>query len=183
MDKTLISASVAILLWLLTRWVQMGAAWARRRQERRNLIRSLYTEVDFNTRDLSYFVANSADMSAIANRLRQNDDFLPHVTDAHHTIIYTSNVNKLHHLSNGLSADLVLFYGLLEKIKAQIDGINLTSFQRISAEGKIATMRRIVENVKECETIGRRILKSFSDTYPKYKMTRHARHMVDLKQR
>jgi len=182
-DKALITAATAVGLWLLTRWIEFGANYVRSRKERTNLIRSLFAEVDFNTKDLDFFVQNSADISAIEARLNQSEKYLPHITDAHHTIIYASSIPKLHYLDDTLASRLVLFYGLLEKIKAQIDGINLSSFVATSAAGKITVVKRVIVNVTECEAEGSKILDAFSTAYPKLKLTRHFRKNVDTKQR
>lgn len=181
-DKAGITAIVTLLLWIVTRWWELGVALARRRRDRASLIRSLFAEVDFNTRDLDFFVKNSAALDAIAARLRQGDSYRPHVTDAHHTIIYQSRISDLHFLENGLTARLVLFYGLLDKIKAQIDGINQTSYGLISAEGRISVVRQILANVTECRDEGEAILDLFSKTYPAFSLTRHARRLVDVRQ-
>ncbi|MDF1668675.1 MAG: hypothetical protein P1U83_03595 [Roseovarius sp.] len=182
-DKALLTASVTIALWILTRWIELGSRWFSNRRERHNLIRSLYAEVDFNTKDLHFFIENSADISAIEARLAQDSSYLPHVTDAHHTIIYSSHIDKLHHLENALTARLVLYYGLLEKIKEQIDGINLASFKSVSTAGKMAVLNRITVNSVECQKIGVEVLGMFSDTYPNLRLIRHNRTLISTKQR
>lgn len=182
-DRAFITAASAVALWMLTQWFELVTNWVRTRKAQKNLIRSLFAEVDFNTRDLEFFVRNSADMSAIEARLLEDKRYLPHITDAHHTIIYTANIENLHHLNNALAARLVLFYGLLDKIKAQIDGINLASFAAVSAAGKLTVVKRVTENVKECQTEGENILREFSKTYSKLGLTRHVRRLVDTKQK
>lgn len=182
-NSAVLTAIVAVLLWVFSRLAEIIGAARRRFSVRESLIRSLYAEVDFNTRDLEFFGANSATMEAISTRLRQSDSYLPHITDAHHTIIYTSRISDLHYLDDGLTARLVLFYGLLDKIKAQIDGINQPSYARVSAEGKIAVIARILANVRECEKEGAIILRIFSERYGKYKLLRHARSFTDTQQR
>ncbi|MDW4496804.1 hypothetical protein R5H30_02335 [Sulfitobacter sp. D35] len=181
-DRALLTAAVTVGLWLLTRWFELIAAWYRKREEQKNLIRALYAEIDFNTRDLEFFLEVSADIDVIRRHMDENPDSLPHITDAHHTIIYTTNTNRLHHLSNSLTARIVLFYGLLDKIKAQIDGVNLPSFSKISVEGKVITITRIQSNVGECRDAGLQIIGEFEETYPRLKLARHARRLVETKQ-
>ena len=181
-NKSVAAAAVAVFLWVLTRWYETWLAWQHRRQDHSSLIRSLYAEVDFNTRDLQFFLENSADLDAIEKRLRSVDNALPHVTDAHHTIIYSTRVGDLHHLSNDLTARLVTFYGLLDKIKAQIDGINLPSFVHVSVEGKITVLARISAQIAECEAMGQSILREFSEQYPGFELVRYPRRLMDTKQ-
>jgi hypothetical protein len=179
----IVTALVAAVLWMLSRWVEVFATRDGRRGERDSLISSLYAEIDFNTRDLELFLLNSADITAIEARIRQSDTYLPHVTDAHHTIIYSSRIADLHHLDDGLTARLVLFYCLLGKIKAQIDGINQPSFSRISANGQITVIRPILANSDECRCEGEAILLLFVQRYPAYGLVRFARKIVDTRQR
>lgn len=188
MDETLrqngaLAAAASILLWILTRWVEIIATWRRKRHYRAALIRSLYAEIDFNTRDLQFFIENSADLSAVEARLSQSPAYLPHLTDAHHTKVYSARIDDLHMLEDGLTARLVLFYGMLDKIKVQIDGINLKSYASVSVGGKMTVLRRIIANVQETEEQGQLILTLFAQKYPKYGLARHARRLTDTRQR
>lgn len=178
-----LAAAASILVWVLTRWFEMLAAWRRKRHDRAALIRSLFAEIDFNTRDLQFFIENSADLSAVEARLSQSPDYLPHLTDAHHTRVYSARIDDLHMLEDGLTARIVLFYGLLDKIKVQIDGINLKSYASVSVAGKMTVLRRIIANVRETEQQGQLILVLFSEKYRKYALTRHDRRLTDTRQR
>ncbi|XDA96547.1 hypothetical protein AB1M95_10385 [Sulfitobacter sp. LCG007] len=155
-DRALLTAAVTVALFLVTSVI----AWYRNRYERRNLIRALYSEIDFNTRDLEFFRTGSADIELIRQHLDTNPDGTPHITDAHHTAIYSANLNRLHHLSDDLIAKVVLFYGLLGKLKAQIDGVGQMSFQRISLDGKILTIERIQSTALEGRDIGLQVLEA-----------------------
>lgn len=182
-NTALIAAIASFALWVLTRIYEARKDYRREQSERVSTVRSLYAEVDFNTRDMEYFLTNSASFDAIEARLRQSDLYLPHVTDARHTVIYMSGISRLYHLPDGITGRLVLFYGLLDKIKAQIDGINLTSYQRISAEGRITVVRQILANVRECQVEGEIILAKLAESYPELSLFRHARALVDVRQR
>lgn len=182
-NTALIAAGASIVLWMLTRVYEAVRDGLREKSEQISTIRSLFAEVDFNTRDLEFFLKNSAGMAQIEARLRQSDLYLPHVTDAKHTVIYTSGIGRLYHLPDGITGRLVLFYGLLDKIKAQIDGLNLTSYQRISTEGRIAVLKQILANVGEARDEGEAILTILTDRYTKLTLVRHARRHIDTRQR
>lgn len=178
----LVTAFGAFLIWALTRWAELVGTWRAARIGRKNFIRALYAEVDFNTRDLEFFLMNSANISDIEAAMQADPDLLPHITDAHHTIIYSQNIQNMHLLDDSLAARLVLFYGLLEKIKAQIDGMNLRSFQSISARGRAVIIKRLIVQIQQCEAEGRIILTRFSEKHTKLSLVRHARQAIDTKQ-
>lgn len=178
-----VPAASAVGLWFGTRIAETISSWIRRRRERVNLIRALFAEVDFNTKDLYVFGAMSAATDQIEKRFQEKPDAVIHVTDAHHTLIYTENIDKLHYLDDRFAARLVLFYGLLDKIKAQIDGISLSSFAAVTPAGKLSVVNTLLANVEECEGIGREILNDFSKAYPKLGLVRTNRAMADTKQR
>jgi|GEM_PF-2124950 len=178
----LITASATMTALLLTWWRELWRASRARVREKNNFIRALFAEIDFNTRDLNKFQLNSATISYIEKVMMADGKLRPHVTDAHHTMVYKSNISKIHFLDDQISARLVLFYGLLDKIKSQIDGINLPSFDTISVQGKTTTLKGILANVQECEEVGENLLGRFAQAYPDLALTRHARRFPVTKQ-
>ena len=182
-DKVIITAVVSISLWVATQVFQLLRDLNRRRIEKNNLVRALYAEIDFNTKDLYIFAENSATLKDLEQKLREDTKLVPHITDAHHTLIYKSNITNLHYISDTIITHLVLYYGLLEKIKEQIDGLNQNSFQTVSANGRYITIKRILDNVKECEGVGDNILLLFTKSYRKLNLTRQHRKLLDSRQR
>lgn len=174
-NKIIITAGVSILLWVATLWVRMIRNFLQKRSEHRNLVRSLYAEVDFNTKDLLFFKEKSVSLTKLEKEFTKNPKLIPHITDAHHTLIYTSNVQNLHYINNRLVTRLVLFYGLLDKIKEQIDGLNQPSYASISARGKHKVLISLFENVVEAETIGSDILDNFVKEYANLNLSRQFR--------
>ncbi|WP_229801968.1 hypothetical protein [Paramylibacter ulvae] len=149
-----------------------------RRSERRNFIRALFAEVDFNTKDLYFFIESSRDLSKLHIALQNDAALIPHITAANHTHVYRRNITNLHYIEDGLIKRLVLFYGLLDKISAQINGLNLPSFATVSTAAKITTIERIVHNVTECEKIGNEILIEFKRNYRWLSATRGYRPYI-----
>ncbi|WP_439529730.1 hypothetical protein [Pannonibacter sp.] len=153
-----VTASVSVVIWVATRLFDWIKDWRATRRENRNYIRALYAEIDFNTYDMELFQSQSASIKAVVDKVRSVQDFIPHITDARHTDIYRSDVSKITYVNNDLTGQLVCFYGFLEKLKTQIDGIHLKSFILISADGREATIREIFKTVQDCATLGRTIL-------------------------
>ena len=131
-DKFVIGAIVSVTLWFATQWVRMGRRWWQRRNEKRNLVRALFSEIDFNTSDLNRFVADAEILDSLRALFKEMPNLIPHITDAHHTLIYRGNVDNLHYIDDEVIVRLVQFYGILDKIKEQIDGLNRPSYQKIS---------------------------------------------------
>ena len=178
----LVTAFGAFVLWILTRWAELVRDFFSKRRAKNNLIRALFAEVDFNTRDLEFFTMNSADISKITAAMAKDPDLLPHVTDTHHTKIYAENLKNMHLMDDDLVARLVLFYGLLEKIKTQIDGVNLPSFATVSSAGKSTIIQRLGVQVTQCEAEGRTILDRFTKRHSKLALVRHTRQAIETKQ-
>ncbi|MFN4010408.1 MAG: hypothetical protein ACK4K8_10675 [Pannonibacter sp.] len=188
-----VTASVSVVIWVATRLFDWIKDWRTTRRENRNYIRALYAEIDFNTYDMQVFVLSSASIDAIVEKVRNDQEFTPHITDAHHTEIYDiyrSNVSKITYFNNDLIGHLVHFYGLLKKIKTQIDGIHLKSFTLISADGREATIREIFKTALDCEVLGRKILSLMELEYSALTLRRTPRdfpranrNAADLRQR
>jgi len=80
---------VAAMLWLASRGYESVRRRADAARQRQALIRALFAEIDFNTRDLEIFVRES-DLGAVRRRILEDADgtLVPHITDARHTEIY-----------------------------------------------------------------------------------------------
>lgn len=175
--NVLLIASIISALWLLTRIFDYLMRNRRRRRQAKNFVRLIYAEIDFNTKDLLFFIESARDLSVIKKALNKSPNLIPHITDAHHNVIYRQNIEKLPTISNELIAQIVLFYGLLEKIKGQIEGLNLPSYKTVSPRGQLQTIEQIVANVTECEALGKNILASFSKSYPRLSLHRQHRSL------
>ncbi len=174
-NRVLLGAAVSVVIWTATQIISFSQAWRSNILGRRNLVRSLYSEIDFNTKDLFLFLEKSIPMNVLQAEFVRNPDLVPHLTDARHTLIYRNNIKNLHHIDDRLIAQIVHFYGLLDKIKEQIDGLNRHSFLTISATGRTKTFERLFANVQECEDAGIQALGAFQQQYPKLSLNRHFR--------
>ena len=178
-DKVTLTAVVSVALWVATQIYRLIRDFARRRSEKRNLVRAIFSEIDFNTKDLLFFVEKSVSLKKLESEFSKKPSLIPHITDAHHTLIYTNNIHNLHYISDRFIARLVLFYGLLDKIKEQIDGMNQPSYSTISARGKYKTLCSLLDNAAEAEAIGCSILKEFKLEYQELNLARQFRLPVD----
>ncbi len=175
MESAYIAGAVALVLWVANRFYE---TWDRRRRSRERSIaniRALYAEIDFNTRDMEMFLANPSSKEAIIARLRQDKGFIPHVTDARHTDVYRSRISEIHQFGKGSIGRIIYFYGLLEKIRIQIEGVYLPSFTLISDNGRANVIHTLYATCQECEELGSELLQTLAREHPKLKLERENR--------
>lgn len=166
---------IAVLLWLATRVVEIRKGRRDRLERREQFIRALFFEIDYNTRDMEIFARKSPEMSVVEAKMRSDRAFIPHITDARHTEIYTTNIASLHFLDRVILGDVVEFYGELAKLKSQIDGLDKPSFVTISDDGRIAAISRIGGVAGRCGLLGRKIIADMNSTYPQLSLMRSKR--------
>ena len=168
----LITASAALVLWVIKEFVQWRQRALSARQIQINLVRALYAEIDFNVRDMARFRQRSPAPSVWQAKLAQNAGLVPHITDARHTEIYRARMPDIHLISDEVMQATVNFYGLLEKIKSQIDGVAAPSFGTISLKGKVNAVDIIRRTAVEAETAGKRLLWALEKENPKMRLKR-----------
>lgn len=100
-----------------------------------NLVRAIYAEIDFNTTGMEIFLTKSPSLPALRKAMAERDDLIPHITAARHIWFYSSRISEMHVISDDLMSQIVQFYGLLEKIKMQVEGLNAKSYGTLSAAG------------------------------------------------
>lgn len=155
---------VTVLLWMGSRIWELWRKHVQTCNDQAAFLRALFAEVDFNTRDMTRFLKTAPTLARF-EELFGNPDYVPHVTDARHTDIYRSPLMELHFLEDGLIADLVRFYGDLENVRTQIDGLQHASFLKISRKGKVGTIRNLYDTCAKCEKLGIRILGNMGTRY------------------
>lgn len=162
----------ALVLWILSRMFELFQDSQNRRRVRLSVLRTLFAEVDYNTRDMEIFLARSPDIDKIRDKLL-DPNFTPHITDARQTAIYHKNIAFLHYMQDDLVQDLVAFYGYLEKISSQVDGITKPSYKTISVAGQVNVIKGIYETCDECKQCGQRVLCGMMEAYPKLELKRN----------
>ena len=168
----LITAILGFGAWFIKRLLDDRRDNLRDKVAQDNLVRALFAEIDFNTRDMEAFLQVSPPLSLIREKLEQNPRLVPHITDARHTEIYRGRLDQLHSVPDGALQRIVNFYGLLEKIRVQIEGINLPSYQTISVEGRLNGMRVIRKTAFKAKQCGEQLLEIFKQQYPELELER-----------
>lgn len=166
---------IAILLWLAKEWRTDQEARSKTAVEKEKFLRALYAEIDFNTADMEVFLEFSASVGETKDKIRDDPNFIPHITDSRHMEIYKTQISLLHHAGDDYIADVVLFYGVMEKIRAEVNGVYLASYKTISADGRASVIDDIVEYSVECAELGQSILREMEQTYPVYRLKRKKR--------
>lgn len=153
-----------LAVWALTRLWELAQTSRARSHARDAFLRAIFAEIDFNTRDLERFFHSAQSEDHFRQRFR-DDRFIPHVTDARHTIIYRNGLDQLHVMDNWLISEIVAFYGGLESIAAQIEGLEKPSLLTISLEGRVNTMMGLIAKSDDCAKSGRAILLRMEQKY------------------
>lgn len=172
---SLVAASTAFTIWILGQFIAIFAGFRKKAKEKEKFVRSLYAEIDFNTTDMSIFLASPISYETFRERVRENPEFTPHITDARHTHIYMKNIDSISATGSEYVGDVVYFYGVLDKITSKIDGIYLKSFTNISLEGKEGIIRSLYDHAEEAKLTGKNLLKTMERRYKNYKLKRKNR--------
>ncbi len=162
---------VAILLFILGKGYELTRDFLRIRRLRRNLVRALYAEIDFNTRDLTRFV-NETDIDYVVRRLRENPDRIPLITDARHTLFYTSRLPEMLFVSNRVIGRIVHFYGRLERLRVQIESIGNDAYMTLDVEARIAIVQRVFKTATTCKNAGEGLMKAMEKDYTRMHLER-----------
>lgn len=172
---------ITVFLWVASRVFDLVMDYRRRVSDRNAFIRAIYAEVDFNTFDMTRFLDATISLERLHVLFETKPGFVPHITDARHTDIYRNRTTELHFVvedggpDHSLVGDLVRFYGELEKVIHQIEGLGKPSFQMISVPGKVATMGHIYKTCTNCERIGITILGKMETRFPQLMLQRNSR--------
>jgi len=169
--------TVTVTIWICSRIFDLWQSARLRAANRDAYIRAIYAEVEFNTFDMTRFLDSVVPLARLET-LFLDPDFVPHITDARHTDVYKARIHDLHAVSghgvgeDNLVAQLVRFYGELEKVTQQIEGLSKVSFRSISPVGKAGTISRIYRTCENCEDVGIKILTEMEIKYPNLKLSR-----------
>ncbi|QDC10198.1 hypothetical protein FHY55_13485 [Oceanicola sp. D3] len=166
---------VAMAVWWCKRYLDDQKSQERRNKARDKLVRAMYAEIDFNTNDMTRFLEKSLDKASLRQRFEEDPDLVPHITDARHTEIYRSRIGDIDVFDSDILHMIVTFYGLLEKIRAQIEGINLPSYTTVSVAGRLNAVEVIRKTAMEAEVSGKELLRRMEQHSPKLNMRRAER--------
>ncbi|SFU05273.1 hypothetical protein [Sedimentitalea nanhaiensis] len=157
----LLAPTIGFAIWFAKRLLDDRRAEQRRRQAQDNLMRALFAEIDFNTRDMEIFLEKSPSRADLRKALFADRNLVPHITDARHTEIYRNRIRDVHEISDDVLQQAVEFYGLLEKIRVQIEAINYPSFRTLSDEGRLNAVEVIRHTAEDARICGIQLLDAF----------------------
>ncbi len=164
-SRALLTIAAGATLWVLKEIFQGVLRLRRARLLQDNLVRALYAEIDFNTRDMEAFLEKSPSTIDLSKVIKADPDLVPHITDARHTEIYRNRIRELHTITDRTLRGAVEFYGLLEKIRVQIEGVNLPSYRTLSDEGRVQAVDVIRQTAQRSLDVGRDLLDMFDQDY------------------
>ena len=139
------------------------------------MVRAIYAEIDFNTTDMEIFLIKIPSLSVLRQAMVELDDLIPHITDARHTWFYSSRISEMHVISDDLMSQIVQFYGLLEKIKMQVEGLNAKSYGTLSSAGRFEVVFLIRSTAEDAWLCGKELLRELEHAYNKLCLVRYQR--------
>lgn len=175
----LILATGGVLVWGIGRGWEVWTERQTNVQVQNNLVRALFAEIDFNQRDMERFLRDSPSAEVIRAAIAANPKLVPHITDARHTEIYRSRMGEIHNISDRILRQTVEFYGLLEKIRVQVEAVNYPSFKTLSTEGRVNAVDVIRRTAHHAAIRGDALLAGYDREYPNLQLERLARHLSD----
>ena len=175
-DKFTLSLITAILgfgIWNIQRFMEDRKNANAKALKQDNLVRAIYAEIDFNTTDMEIFLTKSPSLSVLRQTMAERDDLIPHITDARHTWFYSLRISEMHVISDDLMSQIVQFYGLLEKIKMQVEGLNAKSYGTLGSAGRFKVVVFIRYTAVEAWLCGKELLRELEHAYTKLGLVRY----------
>ena len=86
-DKFTLSLITVILgfgIWNIQRFMKDCKNAHAKVLKQDNLVRAIYAEIDFNTKDMEIFLTKSPSRPVLRKAMAERDDLIPHITDARH---------------------------------------------------------------------------------------------------
>lgn len=157
-----LAPTLGFLVWFVKRLIDDEREERRRKKQQDSLVRALFAEIDFNTRDMERFLKRSPSEADLLKRFREDRALIPHITDARHTEIYRTRISAVHNIADGALHQTVNFYGLLEKIRVQIEGVQQASYLTLSPESRVKVIALIIESASDAAACGQELLGSLA---------------------
>ena len=172
---SLITAILGFGIWNIQRFMEDRKNAHAKVLKQDNLVRAIYAEIDFNTTDMEIFLTKSPSLPVLRKAMAERDDLIPHITDARHTWFYSSRISEMHVISDDLMSQIVQFYGLLEKIKMQVEGLNAKSYSTLSPAGRFKVVVLIRNTAEEAWLCGKDLLRGLEHAYRELELARYQR--------
>lgn len=165
--SAIIAAAVAIILFLLTRIVEMIGAWRGRRATRRRIVVGLYKEVQFNVGTIERFLDLSPYPGDLREKVRTEPTFRPLLIIDETTQFYDSIAASLPEVDSDCLIALSQFYEKIRKQHAIADAFESAAFATISPEGKAGTVDDLWRACRQAEKEGWKALYELELNYPR----------------
>ena len=81
----------------------------------------------------------------------------------------------MHVISDDLMSQIVQFYGLLEKIKMQVEGLNAKSYSTLSPAGRFKVVVLFRNTAEKAWLFGKNLLRGLEQAYRELELARYQR--------
>ena len=90
-------------------------------------------------------------------------------------MVLQSRISEMHVISDNLMSQIVQFYGLLEKIKMQVEGLNAKSYSTLSAAGRFKAVILIRNTAEEAWLCRKDLPRGLEHAYREWELARYQR--------
>ena len=154
-------------LWLASRYWELAQQANERNRKSRLALEAIFAEVIYNVNDLRNFQKKgNATKGAVHKALASSQVERVHFTDARHTLIYRSALDDLRLFDVVSVGKIVAFYAELERIKNQVDSIQLESFTSIFGKGRAQYIDYVWDTIAEAIDLGDAVTQDFLQRHP-----------------
>lgn len=161
----LITVSITIFLFFLTRIIDSFRNYYQYKQLRTNLINGLYLEIKNNVKVIDQFLRLMPRPDKVVELVTNDRNYIPHLTYANHTFFYGGHVRDLPMFPPTITEKLIEFYCNLESLKSDIGALERKSFSTVTDRGGV--IRDIWEQMEKTKVSGLAAIDLFKTKYPK----------------
>jgi hypothetical protein len=173
----IIAATVAILVFVLSRVVDLLLRRRDRYNIRRRLVVGLYAEVESNLEEIVQFVDNEDFLDVIVLKIRDSEMhrssthaettlFRPLIVITESSRFFSASASLIPEIKNRALVPLMEFYRYLEELEDRRDAFESKAFETISLEGRIGTVYDLWNSASAAKTSGKHTLNVLAATYP-----------------
>jgi hypothetical protein len=168
----IVAAAVAIVIFLLTRVVEIFYRWRDARGARRRAVVGLYTEVRYNLNGISSFLdAPSSYPAALQDKVRGEPNFRPLMIVDETSQFYDSIISSLPDIHPECIKRLTEFYSVVRKLHDIRDAFEGSAYPTISPDGRAGTIDELWQACRRAEIAGWRALYELELAYPRHWFT------------
>lgn len=163
----MITASVAVLIFIATRLIEIWSHWRNARSMRRRIVIGLFKEVQQNLNNIKQFLDENPYPGDLRDKVRANCAFRPLMIVEETTQFYDSIAPSLPEVQSASLIALSRFYDTIRTEKAIAAAFDSPAFPTLSATGRESTVDDLWRALRDAEREGLKALYELELAYPR----------------